>query len=257
MGLSNARFYPRGAFFWDERSPTLEDQTLQPIQNDVEMGMTLELLVERLQGQEYIRDLCTAAFGDSTITSQRISLSLAQFVRSIVSYQSKFDQGLPVNFTNFTAQERQGMDLYNGRGRCNRCHGGPLQVGANIFNNGLEFPFVDLGVGGVNGNTADQGKFKAASLRNVELTAPYMHDGRFATLEEVVDFYNNGVVNHPNLSPQLRLPPGPPGSPPPGPRRLNLTNDQKAALVAFLKTLTDASVTTDPKFSDPFRYHAE
>ena len=121
----------------------------------------------------------------------------------------------------------------------------------------LVSPYVYKGLGEVTGLAADEGFFKVPSLRNIELTAPYMHDGRFATLEEDVDFYNNGVVNHPNLSPQLRLPPGPPGSPPPGPRRLNLTNDQKAALVAFLKTLTDTSVTTDPKFSDPFRYHAE
>ena len=84
-----------------------------------------------------------------------------------------------------------------------------------------------------------------------------MHDGRFATLEQVVEFYNSGVTNHPNLSPQLRLPPGPPGSPPPGPRRLNLTTAQKTALVAFLKTLTDTTVTSDPKYSDPFRYEAK
>jgi cytochrome c peroxidase len=93
-------------------------------------------------------------------------------------------------------------------------------------------------------------------LRNIELTAPYMHDGRFASLEEVVAFYNAGVVNHPNLSPQLLLPPCPPCSPPPGPRRLNLNNAQQAALVAFLKTLTDLSVTTDPRFLDPIRDEA-
>src|SRR5262249_10322966 len=109
------------------------------------------------------------------------------------------------------------------------------------------------GVGGITGLPQDQGKFKVPSLRNIELTAPYMHDGRFATLEEVVEFYNSGVVGNPNLAPQLRVP-SPPGTPPGPPRRLNLTPDQKAALVAFLKTLTDASVTSDPKFSDPFNY---
>ena len=93
------------------------------------------------------------------------------------------------------------------------------------------------------------------SLRNIELTAPYMHDGRFATLEQVVEFYNSGVVAHPNLSPPLRIPPGNPGAG--QPRRLNLTNQQKAALIAFLRTLTDTSVTTDEKFQDPFRYDAE
>ena len=106
---------------------------------------------------------------------------------------------------------------------------------------------MDKGVGGLTGLPQDEGLFKVPSLRNIELTAPYMHDGRFATLEEVVEFYNAGVVNHPNLSPPLR---GPGGQP----RRLNLTAAQKAALVAFLKTLTDTSVTTDEKYSDPFNY---
>ena len=120
--------------------------------------------------------------------------------------------------------------------------------GAPIFSNGLENPYVDKGVGALTGRPQDEGLFKVPSLRNIELTAPYMHDGRFATLEEVVDFYNAGVVDNPNLSPPLRNPQN--GTP----RRLNLTSAQKAALVAFLKTLTDTSVTTDPKFSDPFNY---
>src|SRR5205814_5957079 len=111
-----------------------------------------------------------------------------------------------------------------------------------INNNGLENPYVDKGLGGVTGLAQDEGKFKVPSLRNIELTAPYMHDGRFATLEEMVEFYNSGVVNHPNLSPPLRLPPpadAPPGAPLGPPLRLNLTVAEKAALVAFLKTLTD------------------
>src|SRR6185436_5153405 len=114
--------------------------------------------------------------------------------------------------------------------------------------NGLENPYVDKGVGALTGRPQDEGLFKVPSLRNIELTAPYMHDGRFATLEEVVEFYNSGVVNHPNLSPPLRVPPRP--GQPPAPRRLNLSPDQKAALVAFLKTLTDRSITTDARFSD-------
>ncbi|MCP5532216.1 MAG: c-type cytochrome [Akkermansiaceae bacterium] len=259
MGLTNARYYARGHFFWDERAATLEDQTLEPIQNAVEMGMTLDVLTSRIENEPYYAELFTDAFGDETITTDRISKALAQFVRSIVSGNSKYDQGVPLGFSNFNAQEQQGRQIFTGpAGGCAACHGSDNFVpGAAIFNNGLENPYIDKGLGEVTGLAADEGFFKVPSLRNIELTAPYMHDGRFATLEEVVDFYNNGVVNHPNLSPQLRLPPGPPGSPPPGPRRLNLTNDQKAALVAFLKTLTDTSVTTDPKFSDPFRYHAE
>ena len=259
MGLTNAKYYLRGHYFWDERANTLEDQTLMPIQNSVEMGMTLPVMTARLSAEGFYGELFTAAFGDPTITSNRVSRALSQFVRSIVSGNSKYDQGVPLNFSNFTQLENQGRAIFTGpAGGCAACHGSDNFVpGAGIFNNGLENPYTDKGLGEISGLASDEGFFKVPSLRNIELTAPYMHDGRFATLEQVVEFYNSGVVNHPNLSPSLRLPPGPPGSPPSPPRRLNLTENQKAALVAFLKTLTDRSVTTDPKFSDPFKYTAQ
>ncbi len=255
MGLSNARWYQRRAFFWDERAATLEDQVLQPIQNTTEMGMTLTGLVTRLSAEPYYATLFTAAFGTATVTSDRISRALAQFVRSIISTQSKYDIGAATGFANFTAEENQGRQIFltPNQGNCAACHGTDNFVpGPNINNNGLEFPYVDLGRGGITGLPQDNGLFKVPSLRNIGLTAPYMHDGRFATLEDVVEFYNSGVVDNPNLSPPLR---NPPGTPNPGqPRRLNLTAAQKAALVAFLKTLTDTSVTTDEKFADPFNY---
>ena len=257
MGLSNARWYLRKYFFWDERANTLEDQVLQPIQNSVEMGMTLSAVVARLQSEPFYTNLFTLAFGTPEVSSDRISLSLAQFVRSIISTKSRYDTGLATGFANFTAQENLGRQIFFGQvggATCAACHGTDNFVpGPNINNNGLEYPYVDLGVGGITGVPQDLGKFKVPSLRNIELTAPYMHDGRFATLEEVVEFYNSGVVNNPNLSPPLRTPTGP-GLPPGGPLRLNLTTAQKAALVAFLKTLTDTSVATDPKFADPFNY---
>ncbi len=257
MGLTNARWYQRENFFWDERAATLEDQVLQPIQNSVEMGMTLPGLVARLSAEPYYTTLFTNAFGTSTVTSDRISKALAQFVRSIISTNSRFDAGRApgVNFTNLTAQENEGRNIFNTPtlGNCAACHGTDNFVpGPNINNNGLENPYIDKGVGGLTNLPQDEGLFKVPSLRNIELTAPYMHDGRFATLEEVVEFYNSGVVNHPNLSPPLR---NPPNAPNPGqPRRLNLTVAQKAALLAFMKTITDTSVTTDPKFQDPFNY---
>jgi cytochrome c peroxidase len=255
MGLTNARWYQRRAFFWDERSATLEDQVLQPIQNAVEMGMTLPALVTRLSAEPYYATLFNNAFGSPTVTSTRISLALAQFVRSIVSTRSKFDIGAASGFGNFTAQENLGRQIFNGQvgnATCTACHGTDNFVpGPNINNNGLENPYIDKGRGEITGLPQDEGLFKVPSLRNIERTAPYMHDGRFTTLEQVVEFYNSGVVNHPNLSPPLRTPP--PGN---GPRRLNLTTQQKAALVAFLKTLTDDSVATDEKFSDPFNYGA-
>lgn len=250
MGLSNARWYQRRHFFWDERANTLEDQVLQPIQNATEMGMTLDALTNRLAAEPFYTNLFTRTFGSPAVTSDRISRALAQFVRSIISTKSKYDTGVSNNFANFTLQENQGRQIFFGNGGCAACHGTDNFVpGPALNNNGLEFPFVDLGVGGITGNPADNGKFKVPSLRNIELTGPYMHDGRFATLEAVVEFYNSGVVDNPNLSPPLRNPP-----PQGGVRRLNLNPGQKAALVAFLKTLTDPSLATDEKFSDPFNY---
>lgn len=253
MGLSNARWYLRRHFFWDERANTLEDQVLLPIQNSVEMGMTLGALTNRLAAEPFYTNLFTRAFGSPAITPDRISRALAQFVRSIVSVRSKYDLGVTNAFRNFTAQENQGRQIFNGIGNCAACHGTDNFVpGPALNNNGLEFPYVDLGVGGITGNAADNGKFKVPSLRNIELTAPYMHDGRFTTLEQVVEFYNSGVVNNPNLSPPLRNPPGTPNAG--QPRRLNLTAGDKAALVAFLRTLTDPGLATDTKYSDPFNY---
>jgi cytochrome c peroxidase len=228
---------------------------LQPIQNSVEMGMTLPALVTRLSAEPFYTNLFALSFGSSDVTTNRISRALAQFVRSIVSTQSKYDAGVGRNFTNFTAQENLGRQIFLGQvgnATCAACHGTDAHTAPTIFNNGLEFPLVDRGVGAITGQPQDEGLFKVPSLRNIELTAPYMHDGRFATLEEVVEFYNSGVVLNPNLPPQLRNPPGP--GQPPGPRRLNLTTAQKAALVAFLKTLTDTNLTSDVRFSDPFNY---
>jgi len=226
----------------------LEAQVLQPIQNAVEMGMDLTTLTNRLAAETYYTNLFATTFGSPGVTSDRISKALAQFVRSIVSTQSKFDLGATNNFANFTLQENQGRQLFNGPAGCAACHGTDNFVpGPALNNNGLEFPYVDLGVGGITGNPQDNGKFKVPSLRNIALTAPYMHDGRFTNLQQVVDFYNAGVVDNPNLSPPLRNPNG-------TVRRLNLSQQQKDALVAFLRTLTDPNLATDPKYSDPFNY---
>ncbi len=253
MGLSNARWYQRKSFFWDERASTLEVQTLMPIQNPIEMGMTLATLTNRLAAEPFYTNLFTATFGSPTITTNRISFALAQFVRSIVSTQSKYDIGVTNGFANFTAQENLGRQLFFGQTgtpppSCSVCHATDNFVPTvTLNNNGLEFPYVDLGVGGITGVTAQNGLFKVPSLRNIGLTAPYMHDGRFTNLAQVVAFYNNGIVTGPNLSPPLR---GPGGTP----LRLNLTTAQQAALVAFMNTLTDTNLATDPKLSDPFNY---
>jgi cytochrome c peroxidase len=256
--LINGMYYRNGRFFWDQRAATLEDQVLMPIQDAVEMGMTLTSLETKLKTLTYYPPLFTKAFGDATITSDRISKALAQFVRSIVSYQSKYDAGRstfpiapepPPNapFPNFTVQENRGKELFlSPQTACAACHGSETFTAPQEKNNGLDLTTIDRGFGAVVNNTALDATFKVGSLRNVELTAPYMHDGRFATLEEVIEHYSSGVKNHPNLSPQLKLPNG-------QPRLANLSPQDKVALVAFLKTLTDLSVTTDVKYSSPFK----
>lgn len=258
MGLTDAKYYPNGSFFWDQRAATLEIQTLIPIQDHVEMGMTLTDLETKLRSLTYYPVLFIKAFGDNTITSDRVSKALSQFVRSIVSYQSKYDAGRatfptapapPPNavFPNFTAAENRGKDIFlSPQGGCAACHGSETFTAPQEKNNGIDMVTVDRGFGTVTNNAANDALFKVTSLRNVELTAPYMHDGRFATLDQVIEHYSSGVKNHPNLSPQLKLPNG-------QPRLLNLSPQDKAALVAFLKTLTDVSIATDVKYSNPFK----
>jgi cytochrome c peroxidase len=260
MTLINARFYQRGFFFWDERANSLEAQVLMPFQDATEMGLTLTSLVERVREKDYYKPLFSKAFGDTALTSNRISLALAQFVRSIVSYNSKYDVGrasapnLGANFSNFTAEENLGKTLFlnpvaNGGGGCFGCHTTEAFVSANPgpTNNGLDaVSTTDRGAGEVFPNPIFVGRFKTSTLRNIELTAPYMHDGRFRTLEQVVEHYNSGVKNHPTLAPALQDANN-------NPVRLNFTAAQKAALVAFLKTLTDVSINTNTKWSNPFK----
>lgn len=240
MALSNARFYQNGRFFWDERAATLEDQVLMPIQDNVEMGMTLDDLEVKLAATSYYPDLFEDAFGTPDVTSDRISLALAQFVRSMVSYDSKFDAGLTANppFSNFTQQERQGQQLFNSnRARCSQCHTTTAFIATQPHNIGLPNTGGDDGAGA--------GEFKVTSLRNIELSAPYMHDGRFDTLREVIDHYSNGIQNDPDLDPILEDNRG-------RPIRPNFSRQERDALVAFLNTLTDDTLAADERFSDPF-----
>ena len=242
MGLTNARFYASARFFWDERAASLEAQVLQPIEDATEMGMALPDVITKLSATTYYPALFTAAFGSPEITNARLSQALAQFVRSLVSVNAKFDRAFSVagvpNFpATFTAQELAGQDLYNGRAGCARCHGTNAHISDGVHNTGLDATITDVGAG--------NGRFKAPSLRNIAVRPPFMHDGRFQTLEQVIAFYDSGVQNNPGLDPRLR---GPGGQP----LRLNLSAAERAALVAFLGTLTDNTFLTDGRFSNPF-----
>ena len=271
MSLTNARYsglhgnWP--GFFWDERAPTLEAQVLMPIQDPVEMGLSLAELEQKLGEVPYYPPLFDAAFGSRTVSADRISKAVAQFMRAMLSFNSKFDRAsasspddYSVDFDSFTAEENLGKSLFiDGVGRiaeigCAHCHMPPTFGMPKSFNTGLELEYVDQGLGSRDVPSNDpftdnnDGKFKAPPLRNIALTAPYMHDGRFKTLEEVVEHYSSGVHPHRNVAIAFdEAQSG--GNQTAG---FNLTEKEKMAIVAFLKTLTDDSFVSDQRFSDPF-----
>jgi cytochrome c peroxidase len=242
MSLGNAAYYLNGRFFWDERASTLEDQVLVPIQNSVEMGSDLSQLTTELAATAFYPTLFQNAFGTTAVTPDRISKALAQFVRSMVSYNSKFDEAIEAgtpgspDFSAFTAQELLGRDLFHGSGSCSQCHTTAAQVGDAPRNIGLDAANVDPGV--------SNGRFKTPSLRNVEVRGRFMHDGRFTSLEEVIDFYSTDIQFSASLDARLKD-----GN---QARQFNFTQSEKDALVAFLKTLTDDELLTSDLFSDPF-----
>ncbi|MFT7518247.1 MAG: cytochrome c peroxidase [Kiritimatiellia bacterium] len=271
MGLTNTRFYRSGEMFWDHRAKDLQTQVLMPIQDSVEMGLDLDELVAVVSEAEDYPPLFESAFGDVDVDDERIAEGLSAFVRGIVSFGSAYDEGLEVTvdplrpFYTFTQSENLGKDLFFGRAGCGACHvagarppgppGAPPQdaAAAQIFfmaapaNNGLDASTTDPGFAAVTGLRTDEGKMKSPSLRNVEVTGPYMHDGRFETLADVVRHYDRGVQAHPNLDPRLRA-----GGPSGPPRRLGLSPMEAGALVDFLETLTDHELLDRPELSDPF-----
>lgn len=253
MGLGNARFRTNGKFFWDERAETLEEQVLMPVQDEVEMGMDLEDLVLKLANQPYYPILFKRAFGNTEITSDKMSLAMAQFVRSMLSFNSKYDKGrenheIADPFSNFTAQENLGKNLFTSlnKGMCSSCHFSDAMITDHARNNGVTIGESDNGVENDTGNPLDRGKFKAPSLRNIAIRPPYMHNGEFTNLRDVVKTYSDGIQWTPTLDAHLMAPGGTSAI------QFNLTDEEIDALVAFLNTLTDEDFLTDKKLSDPF-----
>lgn len=239
MALANGNYYVSGAAFWDERAGSLEEQALIPIESPKEMGALLPEVVAKLSQTTFYPALFQAAFGSPDITPARIGKAIAQFERAMVSYQAKYDTAFasgsdePDFAAVFTDDELAGEAIFHGVGRCGGCHTTHAQVGQQAANIGLDGTVVDPGAG--------EGRFKTPSLRNVAVRGHFMHDGRFSTLEEVVNFYNAQVQDNPNLDESLR-----------NPTQLGLSEEQVDQLVAFLETLTDYTFLTSPLFSDPF-----
>jgi len=272
MRLVNSRFSAEERFFWDERAATLEEQTTMPIQDIVEMGYSgtfgnpgIESLLEKLEDIEYYNTLFEFAFGDETVTEERIQLALAQFIRSIQSFDSKFDEGRIVvdsnvtPFPNFTAQENQGKNLFlrpiefgnegnriGGGLGCASCHRGPeFSIIPNSRGNGVIFA--------ANGFEIEEGITRSPTLRDMfnptgELNGPLMHNGLFNDMTEVLAHYNDinastGMSN-PIIDPRLKD-----GA---FTQKLNMTDQEVESVIAFFKTLTGSDVYTNEKWSDPF-----
>lgn len=223
------------AFMWDGGINHLDIVPIAPITNPIEMHETLENVLVKLKRSPKYINLFNKAFGNQTITDQKMLQALSTFMAMIVSDQSKYDKVMrgDVSFSN---QEAAGFELFNQK--CASCHSGALFTDYEYKNNGLDQTFSDLGRGLITQNPQDYGKFKTPSLRNVELTYPYMHDGRFYNLTQVLDHYSAGVQQSATLDPSLQ-------------NGIPLTSSEKATLIAFLKTLTDYELMTNRWLSEP------
>lgn len=243
-------------FFWDGRAKTLEDQILEPVPNPVEMHLQWKDAMVRLQDDSEYQLLFLKAFGSKTIDSTAVSKAIAQFLRTLISGKSKFDvmykyenniafdPGDQAIYQTVTAEEWAGYDLFkslNGAD-CFHCHNGPLMQVQKFSNNGLDAVFSDLGHGDVTGNPADYGKFKVPTLRNIAYSAPYMHDGRFATLDEVIEHYSTGIQQSSTIDPLIEFA---------FQGGVQLDDFEKGILKKFLMTMTDYEFINNPEFQDP------
>ena len=251
MSLANVGFVNAG-LLWDGRVQTLEEQAFLPVEDPIELHNNWSKVVEKLKTHPDYPTRFRKAFGiqnTTAITKELAIKAIAQFERTLISDNAKIDN--IKTFSDFTSDELDGYQLFfNAAGvpdaQCGHCHSSAFYSSIDYFNNGLDSAatptdFRDLGRGRVTKNPTDNGKFRAPSLRNIELTAPYMHDGRFKTLEEVINHYASGGHYADNVDPfipQIKL--------------INMTARQKRQIIAFLKTLTDTSFANNPKFKSPF-----
>lgn len=252
-------------FFWDGRAATLEDQILQPVKNPIEMHETWPSAMSKLQADAAYPTLFANAFGADHIDSLLVAKAIAQFVRTMISGNSPFDKfrrgeaTLPVDAqVGFDLFKKEGGTIGQiipvagstpvigqGGADCFHCHteAAGLFTDEQFHNNGLDTEFADPGRAGVTNNPADMAKFKTPTLRNIMVTAPYMHDGRFTTIDQVLDHYNSGGHASPTVDPFMKFT---------DPEmQLGLDPTKRAQIKAFLNSLTDEEFLTDPAFSDP------
>ncbi len=257
-----AENFGRIPFFWDNRAASVAEQATGSFGNELEMGLEMHEVVARVNEQPYYAPLFKAAYGRSTeVSKDNVLEAVSEFVNSMGSFDSKFDQGLSLvreqngggsltslainyDFPNFTAQENLGKTIY--QENCANCHSAILSAPPKTrSNNGLDMEYEDQGIASYTNANQDKGMFKVPTLRNISLTGPYMHDGRFATLEDVLDHYSNGIQNHQNLDYELKS-----GN---QPKQFNFTAEEREALIAFFATGTDEEYTQVEKYSDPFK----
>lgn len=242
-------------YFWDARSETLEEQIIEPVINPIEMNTTWHDVMEKIKEDESYMALFNTIYSTSSIDSIHVAKVIAQFLRTVVSSDSKYEKMLKGEYifnqseqNGFFLFQQEGGDPEDGQGGlwgadCFHCHplAGVQFSDYQLHNNGLDSVFTDLGRGEVTGDPNDYGRFKTPSLKNVEVSAPYMHDGRFETLEEVVEHYNSGGHASPTVDPFMKFTDG----------GLHLSDQNKLDLIAFLKTLTDITFLSDTAYSDP------
>ncbi len=225
------------SFFWDGGVNHIEVQPINPIENPVEMDETVDNIIGKVSADAKYRSMFKAAFGDETVTSQRIFKAMAQFMGMLVSSTSKYDKYIRKEpGAEFTPAEESGLNVF--RQNCATCHKEPLFTDMSFRNNGLSVTSVnDSGRAHITRLADDMYKFKVPSLRNLKYTPPYMHDGRFNTLDQVLLHYTDGIQQSPTLDPLLTS-------------GIKLTGQQKADLMAFLNTLNDEEFTRDPRFKE-------
>ena len=243
MPLFNLAWNFDERFAWDGKEFSLENQALEPVTNPTEMHANWTIIAEKLQQHSEYPTLFTQAFGTSKIDSTIITKAIAQFERILISGNSKFDQYLRGE-TSLTPEEENGFTIFmeESKGDCFHCHGSnnnPIWSDNKFHNNGLDTAFADFGLGAVTGDPSDNGKFKSPSIRNLAFTAPYMHDGRFATLEEVINHYSEGLQPSPTIDPLMKKV---------NQGGVSLSPEDKADLKSFLLSLSDFDFINNQNF---------